>query len=157
MGGGRPEKKPCTALGGRRTMRGTPGREPHIPYQIPNIPSTKYGIVCPFKRNMLTAEGQHFICPLNMGYIPYQRVILAFRGIFLPEKRVLQDMICCPSAVNKCPFKRTYYFIFGKECLVFDHIICCPFRMYCLAPYTVILGPTWRRGGKQALQTRGQV
>ena len=54
---------------------------------------------------MLTAEGQHFICPLNMGYVPYQRVILAFRGMFLPEKRVLQDMICCPSAVNKCPFK----------------------------------------------------
>ena len=26
-----------TPLGGRRTMRGTPGREPHIPYQIPNI------------------------------------------------------------------------------------------------------------------------
>ena len=23
--------------GGRRTMRGTPGREPHILYQIPNI------------------------------------------------------------------------------------------------------------------------
>ena len=51
-------------------------------------------------------------------------------------------MICCPSAVIKCPFKRTYYFIFGKECLVFGNIICCPFRMYCLAPYTVPLGPT---------------
>ena len=25
-------------LGGRRTTRGTPGREPHNPYQIPNIP-----------------------------------------------------------------------------------------------------------------------
>ena len=25
-------------IGGRRTMRGTPGREPHIPYQIPNMP-----------------------------------------------------------------------------------------------------------------------
>ena len=25
-------------LGGRRTMTGTPGREPHIPYQIPNNP-----------------------------------------------------------------------------------------------------------------------
>ena len=25
-------------VGGRRTMRGTPGREPHMPYQIPNIP-----------------------------------------------------------------------------------------------------------------------
>ena len=95
---------------------------------------------------MLTAEGQHFICPLNMGYIPYQRVILAFKGIFLPEKRVLQDMICCPSAVNKCPFKRTYYFIFGNDYLVFGNIICCPFRMYCLAPYTVPLGPTlWLR------------
>ena len=32
---------------------------------------TKYGILCPFKKNMLTAEEQHFICPLNMGYIPY--------------------------------------------------------------------------------------
>ena len=66
---------------------------------------------------MLTAEGQHFICPLNMGYIPYKPVILAFRGMFLPEKRVLQDMICCPSAVNKCPFKRTYNSIFGKNAL----------------------------------------
>ena len=114
-------------------MRGTSGREPHIPYQIPNMP---YQI-----QNMLTAEGQHFICPLNVGYIPYQRVILAFKGIFLPEKRVLQNMICRPSAVNKCPFKRTYYFIFGKECLVCGNIICCPFRMLCLAPYTVPLGP----------------
>ena len=76
-----------------------------------------------------------------MGYIPYQWVILAFRGIFLPEKRVLQDMICCPSAVNECPFERTYYSIFGKECFVFGNIICCPFRMKCLAPYTVPLGP----------------
>ena len=25
-------------LGGRRTVRGTPRREPHIPYQIPKIP-----------------------------------------------------------------------------------------------------------------------
>ena len=75
-----------------------------------------------------TAEGQYFICPPNIGYIPYYRVILAFRGIFLPEKRVLQDMICCPSAVNKCPFKRTYYSIFGKECLVFGYIICSPFK-----------------------------
>ena len=86
-------------IGGRQTLRGTPGREPDIPYQIPNIPYQIWK-VCPFKRNMLTAEGQHFICPLNMGCIPYWRVILAFRGLFLPEKRVLQDMICCPSAVN---------------------------------------------------------
>ena len=50
-------------------------------------------------------------------------------------------MICCPSAVNKCPFKRTYYYVFGKECLVFGSIICCSFRMKCLAPYTVPLGP----------------
>ena len=90
---------------------------------------------------MLTAEEQHFICPLNMGYIPYQRVIIAFKGIFLPEKRVLQDMICCPYAVNECPFKRTFYLIFGKECLVFGNFICCLFRIKCLAPYTVPLGP----------------
>ena len=32
---------------------------------------TKYGIVCPFKKNMLTAGGQHFICPRNVGYILY--------------------------------------------------------------------------------------
>ena len=76
-----------------------------------------------------------------MGYILYLRVILAFRGLFLPEKRLIPDMICCPSAVNKCPFKRAYYFIFGKKCLVFGNIICYPFRMYCLAPYTVPLGP----------------
>ena len=50
-------------------------------------------------------------------------------------------MICCPSAVNKCPFKRTYYSIFGKECFIFGYIICCPFKMKCLAPYTVPLGP----------------
>ena len=62
-------------------------------------------------------------------------------GIFLPEKRVLQDIKSCPSAVNKCPFKRTYYFIFCKECFIFGYIICCPFRMKCLAPYTVPLGP----------------
>ena len=91
---------------------------------------------------MLTAEGQHLICSLNMEYILYKRVILAFRGLFLPEKRVLQDMICCPSADNKCPFKRIYYYIFGKECLVFGNIICCSFRMYCLAPYNVPPGPT---------------
>ena len=103
---------------------------------------TKYGIVCPFKRNMLTADGQHFICPLNIGYILYQRVILDFRGLFLPERRVLQDMMGCPSAVNKCPFKRTYYNMFGKECFIFGNIICCTCRMYCLAPYTVPLGPT---------------
>ena len=48
-------------------------------------------------------------------------------------------MICLPSAVNKCPFKRTYYSIFSKECLVFGNIICCPFRMKCLALYTVPL------------------
>ena len=153
---------------------------------------------------MLTAERQHFICPLNVGQIlyPYQdirsnipllkvkkslipskvsltispytpqgvyceiypslggniervksqysifqndilyyRVILAFKGIFLPEKSILQDKICCPSAVNKFSFKRTYYSIFGKECLIFGNIICCPFIMQCLAPYTVPLGP----------------
>ena len=95
-------------LGGRRTMRGTPGREPLIPYQIF---LTKYGIVYPLKRNMLTAKGQHFICPNNMGYIRYYRVILAFRGLFLLEKRVLQDMICCPFSVIKYPFKRIYYSI----------------------------------------------
>ena len=26
------------AIGGKRTMRGTSGREPHIPYQTPNMP-----------------------------------------------------------------------------------------------------------------------
>ena len=50
-------------------------------------------------------------------------------------------MICCFSAVYQFPFKSTYYSIFGKECLVFDHIICCSFRMYCLASYTLPLGP----------------
>ena len=90
---------------------------------------------------MLTAQGQHYIFPPNMAYMPYERVILGFSSIYLPEKRVFQDMICCPSAVNKCPFKRTYYAIFGNECLVFGNIICCPFRMKCLAPYTVPLGP----------------
>ena len=90
---------------------------------------------------MLSAEGQHFICPLNVGYILYQGVILAFRGLILPGKTVLQDMIYCPFAVNKCPFKRPYYSIFGRECLVFGNFICCPFRMYCLDPYTVPLGP----------------
>ena len=40
---------------------------------------------------MLTAEGHYFICPFNMGYILYYQVILNFRGLFLPEKRVLQD------------------------------------------------------------------
>ena len=92
---------------------------------------------------MLTAEGQHFTCLLHIGYIPYKRVILSSRGIFLPEKRVLQDMICCPSAVNKCPLKRTYHSIFGKECFIFGYIICCSFRMKCLAPYTVPLGPSY--------------
>ena len=38
-------------------------------------------------------------------------------------------------------FIHKYYSIFGKECLVFGNIICCPFRMFCLAPYTVPLGP----------------
>ena len=37
-------------------------------------------------------------------------------------------------------FRIIYCFIFGKECLVFGNIICSPFRMYCLAPYTVPLG-----------------
>ena len=87
---------------------------------------TKYGIACPFKRNMVTAEGQHFICPLNMRYIMFYRVIQAFRGLILTEKRVLQDIICCPSDVNKCPFKRTYHSIFCNECLVLSNIICCP-------------------------------
>ena len=50
-------------------------------------------------------------------------------------------MICCPSAVTKCPVKRTYYSIFVKECFIFGYIICCPFRMKRLAPYTVPLGP----------------
>ena len=100
-------------------MRGTPGREPHIPYQIQTI-LTKYGIVCPFKRNLLTAEGQHFICPLSVGYILISEL--------------LQDMTSCPSAVNKYPFKGTNYSIFVKECLVFGNIICCPFIMYWLAP-----------------------
>jgi hypothetical protein len=90
---------------------------------------------------MLTAEGQHLICSLNIKYILYKRVILAFRGLFLPEKRVVQDLKCCPFAVNKCPFKRTYYSIFVNECLVFGNIIFPPFRMYCLAPYTVPLSP----------------
>ena len=58
-------------VGGRRTMRGTSEREPHIPYQMPNIPLTKYGKVCLSKRNMLAAEGQYFIFPLNMWYILY--------------------------------------------------------------------------------------
>ena len=88
---------------------------------------------------MLTGEGQRFICPLNLGNIVYQRVILAFRGLFLQEKMVLQAMTCCPSTVNKCPFQRTYLFIFCKECLVFGYIICCPLSMQCLALYTVPL------------------
>ena len=53
-------------------------------------------------------------------------------------------MICCPSAVNKCPFKRTYYSMFGNECFIFGSFICCSFRIKCLAPYTVPLGPTSR-------------
>ena len=55
--------------------------------------------------------------------ILYQQVILSFMGLSLPEKRLLQDMICCPSAVNKCHFKRTYDSIFGKEYMVFANII----------------------------------
>ena len=50
-------------------------------------------------------------------------------------------MVCCPSSVNKCPFNKTYYFVFGKEFLVFGNIIYCLFRMYCVAPYTVTLSP----------------
>ena len=92
---------------------------------------------------MITAEGQHFICPLSIGYMLYQRVILAFRCLFLAEKRVLQDLICCPFAVNKCPFKRTYFSIISKECLVFGNIICCPFRMHCLALFSVPLDPKY--------------
>ena len=83
-----------------------------------------------------------------MGYIFHLRVILAFRGLFLREKKVLQDMICCFSAVTKCPSKRTFNSIFSKECLVFGNIICCPFKMHCLVPYIVPLGPTrhiWSR------------
>ena len=79
---------------------------------------------------MVTAEGQHLICSLNIKYILYKRVILAFRGLFLPEKRVVQDLKCCPFAVNKCPFKRTYYFIFGKYCLVFGKEYVAPFQVY---------------------------
>ena len=51
-------------------------------------------------------------------------------------------MICCPSAVNKCPFKRKCYSIFSKECLVFGNNIPCPFKNYCLAPCSVPLGPS---------------
>ena len=36
-----------------------------------------------------------------------------------------------------------YCSIFGKECLVFGNIICCPFRIYHLAPHTVPLGPNF--------------
>ena len=52
-------------------------------------------------------------------------------------------MICCPFAVNKCPFKRTYFSIISKECLVFGNIICCPFRMHCLALFSVPLDPKY--------------
>ena len=58
-------------VGGRQTVKGTPGREPHMPYQILNKFLTKYGMVCPFEKNMLTTEGQLFISPFNMRYIPY--------------------------------------------------------------------------------------
>ena len=75
-----------------------------------------------------------FYKPNNIWYLySVKQGYFSYSGSFLPEKRVLQDLICCPSAVNKCLFKRTYYFISGKECLVFDNIICCP-------PYTVPLG-----------------
>ena len=132
----------CIQIRGRRNMRGTPGREPYIPNQIPKNSLPNMEQYVPFKRIMLTAEGQLFICPLiNRGYILQQRVILALNGIFLSQKRVLQDMICGPSAVNKCPFKRTYYSIISKECLVFGNVMCCPFRMHCLAPDTVPMGP----------------
>ena len=47
----------------------------------------------------------------------------------LPIWNRMQDMICCPSAVKKCLFKRAYYSILGKECFVFGNIIFFPFRM----------------------------
>ena len=53
---------------------------------------TKYGRICPFKRNMWTAGWEHFICPSNMGYMLYLGVFLAFKGLFLPERRVLQPL-----------------------------------------------------------------
>ena len=65
-------------------MRATPGREPHVPYQIPKFPFKIW--------NMLTVEGQYFICPFNVGNIMYKLLILAFMGLFLPEKRVSQYM-----------------------------------------------------------------
>ena len=37
-------------------------------------------------------------------------------------------MICCPSALNKFPFNKSYYSIFGKKCLLFGNIICYPFK-----------------------------
>ena len=29
-------------------------------------------------------------------------------------------MICCPSPVKQCPFKKTYYSIFDRECLALN-------------------------------------
>ena len=36
---------------------------------------------------MVTAEGQYFVNRLNVGYLLFYRVILAFMGLFLTEKR----------------------------------------------------------------------
>ena len=51
---------------------------------------------------LLVTFSMDFLFALNTIACVY---LLAFRGIFLPEKRILHDMICCPSVVNKYSFK----------------------------------------------------
>ena len=58
---------------------------------------------------MLTAEGHHFIWPLIMGVYTVLGGYPIFYGM-IPSRK---------GGVNKCPFKRIYYAIFGKEGLVF--------------------------------------
>ena len=49
----------------------------------------------------------------RMGYILSYRVIVSFRGLYCNEKRVLQDMLCCPVLLILLKGKGTNYLVGG--------------------------------------------
>ena len=111
-----------------------------------SLPNTKHSLQN--KKNYVFFKG---ICQQERDSISYALLTWSIYcisglsqrlgGYFFQQRGYYRILYALPLLLTNVLLKG-HIIPFGKECQVFGISICCPFRIYCLAPYTVPLDPT---------------